>query len=525
MTSLDGKNNKRVPRRRQSELSKVGGLYRNIAYALAKLERYSAAAAHLEFNRTRILNEVLDLFHLREEQLDEESRARLKAVQRQVKKLEKEIRSLNLHPNNLDEEVLLGEYSTQLRTARRDLVTIMEQVSPNGREMNVAAISAVAAGNAPLVYLITTPQGSLAIIIPAAVETLQAKDVLWLDEFCQADLHHLLLNEQNGYLWGQIRGNVTLLKNALNQALPILYSRLMKSLNNRLVERGYRRATLIPGGLLGVLPLHVAGPEDIIFGIAPSAKFLANAQQKIRKQSSPAPSLAAIGNPLPNITPLPQARLEVEQISRYLPVEEQDILLETEATLAKVLEALAGKSYLHFSCHGMFDISDPLKSGLLLSGDDRLTLRDLLDGKANLSAARIAVLSACQTGVSDIQHTPDEVIGITAGFLQAGVPAVIGTLWSVDNRSTAMLMDLFYHYLLEEELPPPEALLRAQKELSRTTIEALPEKYRSVHHNDATARASKGGLTRAPKTADASSKKYPYRHPYYWAAFFFTGAW
>jgi len=46
------------------------------------------------------------------------------------------------------------------------------------------------------------------------------------------------------------------------------------------------------------------------------------------------------------------------------------------------------------------------------------------------------VLSACQTAIQDFSNLPDEAIGLPAGLTQAGVPSVLGTLWSVNDAST-----------------------------------------------------------------------------------------
>jgi CHAT domain-containing protein len=111
-----------------------------------------------------------------------------------------------------------------------------------------------------------------------------------------------------------------------------------------------------------------------------------------------------------------------------------------------------------------------------LSGGDRLTLRDLLDGDIRLRQARLAVLSACETAVTDYQTLPDEVLGLPAGFLQAGVPGVLATLWRVEDLSAALFMIRFYELHLgtgrnrdSQPLPPPRALQSAQQWLRDAT--------------------------------------------------------
>src|SRR5205807_1809002 len=134
---------------------------------------------------------------------------------------------------------------------------------------------------------------------------------------------------------------------------------------------------------------------------------------------------------------LAYARMEVEHIQQSLPPSSSSITLyEEQATTEAVWRALSQATTAHFACHGKFEIREPLDSALLLADNTRLALRDLLNTEPeNLARMQMTVLSACQTALTDFQHLPDEVIGLHAGFLQAGIPSVIGTLWSVNDLS------------------------------------------------------------------------------------------
>ena len=101
--------------------------------------------------------------------------------------------------------------------------------------------------------------------------------------------------------------------------------------------------------------------------------------------------------------------------------------------------------------------------------------RDLLDGDLDLSSQQLAVLSACQTGITEFERVPDEVIGLPAGFLQAGVPGVVATLWPVSDRSTAVLAAEFYRLLLAERQDPATALRGARRFLRDATARDLAE--------------------------------------------------
>jgi CHAT domain-containing protein len=75
--------------------------------------------------------------------------------------------------------------------------------------------------------------------------------------------------------------------------------------------------------------------------------------------------------------------------------------------------------------------------------------------------AGLVVLSACDTGAGK-EVRGEGLMGITSGFLAAGVPQLVVSLWEVGDRSTAELMKRFYFQLLEKGHPPAEALRQAQ---------------------------------------------------------------
>jgi CHAT domain-containing protein len=58
-------------------------------------------------------------------------------------------------------------------------------------------------------------------------------------------------------------------------------------------------------------------------------------------------------------------------------------------------------------------------------------------------------------------------MGLTRGFLSAGVPRVLATLWRVQDRTSAELMTRFYRALWHDHLPAAAALREAQTSLRR----------------------------------------------------------
>ena len=226
------------------------------------------------------------------------------------------------------------------------------------------------------------------------------------------------------------------------------------------------------------------------------------------------------------------AHIELKNIQTLISAENAVTFYGSKATRDALWEALPQANIVHFSCHGHFDAKYPLKSALLLARDTRLTLRDLFNAdRERLARLQLAVLSACQTAVSDIQQLPNEVIGMLTGFLRAGVPTVVGTLWSVNDISTTLLMvrfyDLYLHGDTQQDLLPlqPLAALRlAQRwlrDLSNDALLVYLREQTSLGRSDLATQL--GPRVRSAINA-GNSEIRPYAHPYYWAGFVYYGA-
>ncbi len=132
---------------------------------------------------------------------------------------------------------------------------------------------------------------------------------------------------------------------------------------------------------------------------------------------------------------------------------------------------VAGARIVHFASHALLNARHPELSGIVLSlVDDRgrpvdgfLQTRDIY--KMRLSAD-LVVLSACQTALGK-EVRGEGVIGLTRGFMYAGAPTVLASLWKVPDRATAELMKVFYRGMLAEGLRPAAALRRAQVAIRR----------------------------------------------------------
>jgi CHAT domain-containing protein/Tfp pilus assembly protein PilF len=185
-------------------------------------------------------------------------------------------------------------------------------------------------------------------------------------------------------------------------------------------------------------------------------------------------------------------RREAAAISALVPERERMQALDFDASRTTALRPELGEyRIVHFATHGMLNNIHPDLSGIVLSLVDKegkqqdgfLRLQDIYNLKL---PAELVVLSACQTGLGK-EIKGEGLIGLTRGFMYAGAPRVVASLWKVDDRATSELMKRFYQGMLgPEALRPAGALRQAQLSIW---------------------------------------KQKQWREPYYWAAFVLQGEW
>src|SRR5262249_23136831 len=174
-----------------------------------------------------------------------------------------------------------------------------------------------------------------------------------------------------------------------------------------------------------------------------------------------------------------------------------------DASTGRLQQELPKVRYAHLATHGFFDehgltqehkrLRDQLKTWTLPLGDSttalggqgaqsRLVYTGLVLAGANapakagpgggvlsgemlvdlpLEGLRLAVLSACETGLGELTGG-EGVRNLQLAFHLAGCPDVVASLWQGNDRATAVLMAQFYHELWAKNRPPVEALREAQ---------------------------------------------------------------
>ncbi|BCL35692.1 CHAT domain-containing tetratricopeptide repeat protein [Nostoc sp. MS1] len=206
-------------------------------------------------------------------------------------------------------------------------------------------------------------------------------------------------------------------------------------------------------------------------------------QGKIKPSNLPATDTIALTraatNSDINFERLLFTRTEAAQILSLVPANKGKQAFDFNASRTTATsKELSQYQIIHFATHGILNSQNPELSGVVLSLFDNqgtpqngfLRLHDIFN--LNLQA-ELVVLSACQTGLGE-EIRGEGVIGLTRGFMYAGSPRVVVSLWSVDDQATSELMAGFYKKMLKEGLKPAAALRAAQLEIWRNQKYAAP---------------------------------------------------
>lgn len=293
-------------------------------------------------------------------------------------------------------------------------------------------------------------------------------DVMALLRWLKFYLDHFVLSERHA------RAHLASVHEPTRHYLRKLYDALVRPLESVLEGK---KIIVAPQGLLHYVPFHALddGCQYVIdrqeVSYCPSASVYRLCVEKARRQP-PGNEVLIVG--VPNeATPLIEE--EIAAVRSLWP--EARVLLGEEATLDRLTQVVGECQLLHLASHGVFRRDNPMFSALRLA-DGWLNFYDIF--RLNLKA-RLVTLSACETGLNEV-FPGDELFGLMRGFLYAGAPSLIVSLWIVNDRSTADFMRQLY-IGIKEGLSFRAALRQAQR--------AVKEQY---------------------------------AHPYYWAPFILMGA-
>lgn len=176
------------------------------------------------------------------------------------------------------------------------------------------------------------------------------------------------------------------------------------------------------------------------------------------------------------------------------------------------------------ACHARGSLFDAGEAAILLASG--LVPATDLTALAQLDA-RLVVVSACESALSEISGLPDEVVSIATAMLASGSACAIASLWPVDDLATALLTTRLCYEMLGGDRRPPEALRHAQLWL-RDLTEEDERRFFDRHpalagEFERRARSDRGAPGRRAEGVHPAGQDRPYSHPDYWAPFVAVG--
>jgi CHAT domain-containing protein/tetratricopeptide (TPR) repeat protein len=205
--------------------------------------------------------------------------------------------------------------------------------------------------------------------------------------------------------------------------------------------------------------------------VAPSVRFALEGGGRPALRAGQGGMALVVGNPArpgdsTGLAALPGSAREAAAVSAVYP--RHVLLTGQDATRTRFLETLPGAAVVHFSGHALPNRGRPELSRLLLAttaGDAQgvVFTRDL--DTLRLPATRVVVLAACETARGAVV-SGEGVLGLVRGFLGAGAPSVVATLWRIDDMRSPRLFQAF-HAAMAKGMAPAAALRDAQVRMLR----------------------------------------------------------
>jgi CHAT domain-containing protein/tetratricopeptide (TPR) repeat protein len=540
-----------------AELAENAALYPDAAYTAARLGDPERAFLILEQGKTRLLAEALRLRVPRPAEVGGDAWQTFEDAAASVRSAElHDVASLGRDLGAVQAAAQRERAAQQAQDALARAIDRVREDAPDFlQDLDLRAIrSLLPDERTALVAFCITHQGSIGLLVHGwQQDAVQMVDV---PAFTKRTLDGLLFGSGAG---GNLGGGwVGEYQNRPLEDWRPLMERVLAKVGKKLLDPILEAVPpcvdhliFLPSGGLFLLPLHAAPLSGMGAGrvcdrfqvtYAPSAGVLSSlpALETAPKRYGLIATVNRPDMPLLKFAPL-EGIVIGRLLARRLHLE------DAGATRRDFVRGARERAYLHFAGHGIYDWDDPPQSGLCLA-DRNLTLTDLQRGHlglssgdpgaagsegepVDLSAARLVTLSACETGIADVvQGSADEYLSLPAGFMRAGVPCVVSSLWQVEDLSAVLLMERFYRNHLAERMAPGLALHEAQswmctrltQNVVLETIDRWQELCKQAKRDDLNQHLE-GEKDRLNNGDGRDPDARPYTHPFYWAAFTVTG--
>jgi len=526
------------PERRRQIMDEYLPIYENLLICLMRLELYDEALAVAERGKSRLLIDLLTAQELRPKNAPPELQRRYEELLFRARALADALERPDppdVPPDAHEER--RAQLRQEHQQVSRELDAVMADIRradpnflPAAKPLTREEILQLAQeAQTTILSLRVTEEGSYAFLVyPDG-----SREVVVIPDFTLERLLELAVagwaqdyyTDRDG--WRQ----------RMEARLSALYRELLSPVHQRLRAKlgaGVHPLLIVPNRALTLLPLHACWwdengqrrylLDEFVVRYAPSLTlfriFWARARERRRREL-----LLAVANPTGD---LPFAEYECEQIEACWGGARAQVLWREQGTREAVLENAASAHLLHFACHGVYDLANPLESPLLLANGETLTLGEMLE-QLNLPHAQLVALSACETALVNPAEQADEHFGLALGPLYAGAPTVWGTLWAVGDVATGLLMGKAYE-LLRAGKSKAAALREAQlwlrdltaaqaQEILEAQAAAAGQPTREVALTEMTRLALAQLLPVQRRFALMDDTERPFAHPYFWAAF------
>ena len=251
------------------------------------------------------------------------------------------------------------------------------------------------------------------------------------------------------------------------QDANVLWEYLIDSVYTQIKDK---KLIIVPDGLLGYLSFDLLLsspniPDELDYKLLPylfkefplsysyssSLRFNSYFQSKettTHELIAFAPDLKFDKEQASGLSSLPNSLNEAKEVAQIF---NRDAYLKEDATKLRFLTDAMDYKIIHLAMHTIINDSLPMLSELLFYGDNGA----LSDSKMRTYevfgldlSAELVVLSACNTGAGQLQKG-EGIMSLARGFIYAGVPSIMLTLWEVQDKATAGIMQYFYENLKE----------------------------------------------------------------------------
>ena len=528
---------KRVSFREKLNFAKeYNEIYEWLIRTLTKQGKYQQAISIIEQSKSRAIGDVIsnDTFSIK---IPKELKDKFKRLQNENYDL---IEKLNQEELS-NREVIEKEYNyKQLELSRLNekILEIDFDFLPNIKSLNFQnIIDVVKKSEKCFIYFYTIENGtSISIVYPNG-----EFEYINISNFTTKYLYNDIAVWLTNYKLSKEMKDLYAFKIVSSEILNKFYKVLLEKVTEKLKAKNVKDIVFIPNKALSILPLHSCWYQkegkkrylidDFNISYTPSITIYKALQDREKKLTDNFSSINII-NPKKDLLFSGLEGLKIQGFTK-----ESNNLWHDEAEIKKFIDN-SSTDIIHLSCHGSYNMSSPLDSAFAFS-DENLTLKEIINS-VNLEDNYLTILSACETGMVNFKEQSDEHLGLSIGFLMAKSPTVWGTLWSVNDFSTSLVLIKAYEELIVNKRSKSEALNKAQiwvrdlrvEELLKVLegyineIEEKKEEYLQIN-SGLSSREFDDYLMYWDdvlyKFKELDSDEQIFEHPYYWAGFSCVG--